>query len=935
MKQTKQFLRPLLMAIVMMALSPAKAWAEKTFKILVSDDATSATLLYDEDSHRGSIILYSMSEFNNWSNNINNITLDPSMADYRPTDCSEWFYDFSGVTTINGLEYLNTSEVTSMYGMFRDCRKLTSLDLSNFDTSKVTNMSYMFYECQALSSITFPASFNTSKVTNMADMFFNCQTLTSLDVSCFDTQEVTNMHGMFSGCQNLTSLSVSSFNTCNVEDMSYLFQNCKNLSSLSLANFNTEKVTTMELMFYYCSGLTSLDLSSFVPKNVTTMKQMFEGCTKLASIDLSNFNTAKVTYMSRMFRDCQALTSLDLSSFNTAKVTKLGMMFYNCYKLKYFKFGNFDMSSVLDSDNFNVVANCNAEDKEIIFTSIPYIKDGTTSIKPLTNVASITYQLDDNSTIFTGDTYPPAASTTNATYSHEMSNEYETLVLPFAVTYTADNGNYKLYRLSGTTGSDLYFTEYADGAEIAAGTPMAVKAVGSKNGAGKYEISFAGSGAVNTTITPVTKGSITFTGTYSDVKLNAGAGYNFDGEKFVCTTEQVTESPFRCYITASAEELPAELRLVEHTHTEVTDAEVPATCTTPGHTAGKHCSVCGEVLEGLEEIPALGHTFTSKTLTAEPDEHGLYAYACDRGCGAHSDDHIVKGNGEGNNIELIATTDSETGITTYSAESVIIEDGKPFYSPVEFTTTDVDMGRQFTQSIGDAVVPATIMLPFRMEAGEVSTVNPQGVRTGTKFYSFTSLDYNSANDRWEANMDIVIDDLEAYTPYMVVLTDGEEIPFGNAPVTFTQTPAEMNNISSSDGEWSFVATNEAKVWTAADFGHGEAYYGFAAGNETTPEGKFVKVGTGASIDPLRAYIMKNVQTRGSASNAPSRALTASQLPSTIGVRLNETYATGIGTLNTETGEFTFDGWYDLQGRRISEPVKNGISVKNDKKILVK
>ena len=317
------------------------------------------------------------------------------------------------------------------------------------------------------------------------------------------------------------------------------------------------------------------------------------------------------------------------------------------------------------------------------------------------------------------------------------------------------------------------------------------------------------------------------------------------------------------------------------------------------------------------------HDFTSKTLTAEPDEHGLYAYACDReGCEGHSDYNVVKGNGEGNNIELIATTDSETGITTYSAESVIIEDGKPFYSPVEFTTRDVDMGRQFTQSIGDAVVPATIVLPFRMYAGEVSTLNPQGVRTGTKFYSFTSLTQNAETGKWEANMDIVIDELEAYTPYMVVLTDGEEIPFGNAPVTFTQTPAELNN--TVQGDWTFVATNEAKVWTAADFGHGEAYYGFAAGNETTPEGKFVKVGAGASIDPLRAYIMKTPQTRA-----------AGTLPSIISVRLNETSATGIGTLNIETGEFTFDGWYDLQGRRINEPLKNGISIKNGRKMTKK
>ena len=33
--------------------------------------------------------------------------------------------------------------------MFRDCRGLTSLDLSTFDTSNVTNMYYMFYNSSA------------------------------------------------------------------------------------------------------------------------------------------------------------------------------------------------------------------------------------------------------------------------------------------------------------------------------------------------------------------------------------------------------------------------------------------------------------------------------------------------------------------------------------------------------------------------------------------------------------------------------------------------------------------------------------------------------------------------------------------------------------------------------------------------------------------
>ena len=43
-------------------------------------------------------------------------------------------------------------------------------------------------------------------------------------------------------------------------------------------------------------------------------------------------------------------------------------------------------------------------------------------------------------------------------------------------------------------------------------------------------------------------------------------------------------------------------------HTEVTDAAVEATCTEPGKTEGKHCSVCNAVLVAQKVIPAKGHT---------------------------------------------------------------------------------------------------------------------------------------------------------------------------------------------------------------------------------------------------------------------------------------------------------------------------------------
>lgn len=45
----------------------------------------------------------------------------------------------------------------------------------------------------------------------------------------------------------------------------------------------------------------------------------------------------------------------------------------------------------------------------------------------------------------------------------------------------------------------------------------------------------------------------------------------------------------------------------EHKHEVVKDAAVAATCTQDGLSKGSHCSVCGEILEAQQVIPATGH----------------------------------------------------------------------------------------------------------------------------------------------------------------------------------------------------------------------------------------------------------------------------------------------------------------------------------------
>ena len=146
---------------------------------------------------------------------------------------------------------------TSCLFMFRNCWRLESLDLSNFDTSQVTEMGGMFFWCVTLKSLNL-SFFNTSKVTSMFNMFRNCYSLTQLDVSNFNTSKVISMNAMFSGCSKLTSLDLSSFNTSkitNIIEMICMFERCNSLTSIYISDkWKTNRVDSFK-MFEDCYSL--------------------------------------------------------------------------------------------------------------------------------------------------------------------------------------------------------------------------------------------------------------------------------------------------------------------------------------------------------------------------------------------------------------------------------------------------------------------------------------------------------------------------------------------------------------------------------------------------------------------------------------------------------------------------------------------------------
>lgn len=160
---------------------------------------------------------------------IQKVIFDDSFAKARPVTCMCWFFGCTNLKNIEGINNLNTTEVTDMGAMFRNCSSLTDLDVSGFDTRKVTTMGTMFAGCSKLSTLDV-SGFDTKNVTDMYCMFNKCSGLTTLNVSGFDTKNVTNMREMFSGCSKLATIYVSDkFVTTNVTDGKNMFNMCKAL----------------------------------------------------------------------------------------------------------------------------------------------------------------------------------------------------------------------------------------------------------------------------------------------------------------------------------------------------------------------------------------------------------------------------------------------------------------------------------------------------------------------------------------------------------------------------------------------------------------------------------------------------------------------------------------------------------------------------------
>ena len=262
----------------------------------------------------------------------------------------------------------------------------------------------------------------------------------------------------------------------------------------------------------------------------------------------------------------------------------------------------------------------------------------------------------------------------------------------------------------------------------------------------------------------------------------------------------------------------------------------------------------------------------------------------------------------------------------YTDVVAMTEDGITNLTAYAGQTIDVAFGRSF-DALGTStgVHAATICLPFSFAKPDASV--------GT-FYTFDGVT-GSGDDYTVTMTEVSGTEITAGTPYMFVPAGSGATVFENAAFTVPSegfTAAGKTEVDS----WAFTGTYTKQTWASGQ----TRLYGFAGKNFQTGGTDLNDIGAFRRFDygttaAFRCYLMApgtaGARTRGS----------GAALPESMRVVLKgaDGSITGIGTIDTMTGEATLDGngpWYTLGGQYLQgKPSRPGIYIHNGKKVVIK
>ena len=236
---------------------------------------------------------------------------------------------------------INDKPIVSMSGAFASS-KATSIDLSSFDTSNVTSMSGMFNSATNIKELDF-ITFDTRNVLYFSSMFGSASSLEELDLSGFEAPKLQAFESMFYNVNKVKELDLSGFDTSKVSSFSGLFSGMSSLETLNLSNWDLSLNTGNNVFTSMFSGSPVKHLKIDNVKLSANMYGGFAGCSYLEDVSMENIDTSELTNMSGLFYGTK-LKEVDVSNWDTSRVTAFDGIFGNISTLEKVNMTGWDFS---------------------------------------------------------------------------------------------------------------------------------------------------------------------------------------------------------------------------------------------------------------------------------------------------------------------------------------------------------------------------------------------------------------------------------------------------------------------------------------------------------------------------------------------------------------------------------------------------------------
>ena len=207
------------------------ASADPSAKAVWDANENTFTFYYDENTYEGDgVTQYALTTENKWNttpawkdadwrSSATKVVFAASFANFQQVCMNYWFEGFSSLTTIEGMENLDTSKASYCNYMFSGCSALTSIDLSHFNTATMIFRGF----------------------------FYGCSNIEVLDLTSFTT--FNDLRDIFSGMKKLKTIYVTDALVCNADSTTgNTFKNCNALvgGGNPPTTFADKKVTTGE-----------------------------------------------------------------------------------------------------------------------------------------------------------------------------------------------------------------------------------------------------------------------------------------------------------------------------------------------------------------------------------------------------------------------------------------------------------------------------------------------------------------------------------------------------------------------------------------------------------------------------------------------------------------------------------------------------------------